>query len=71
MFEGYILSLYKINRRDIKLVPIMVGAIDRKLEEYFGGLLAKYFDDPNTIFIVSSDFCHWGKRYFSKTSLIL
>mmetsp|Transcript_26408 Transcript_26408/g.23335 ORF Transcript_26408/g.23335 Transcript_26408/m.23335 type:complete len:234 (+) Transcript_26408:244-945(+) len=57
--------------RSIKLVPIMVGSIDRKMEEYYGDLLVKYFDDPNTLFCVSSDFCHWGKRfqytYYNKT----
>jgi len=56
--------------RDIKLVPIMVGSIDAKMEEYYGKLLAKYFDDDNTVFVISSDFCHWGKRfsytYFNK-----
>ena len=41
----------------------MVGSVDRKLEEQYGTLLAKYFDDENTIFCVSSDFCHWGKRF--------
>jgi len=41
----------------------MVGSINPKQEEYYGELLAKYFDDENTIFCISSDFCHWGKRY--------
>jgi predicted class III extradiol MEMO1 family dioxygenase len=40
-----------------------VGATDFKSEEYYGKLLAKYFDDENTIFCVSSDFCHWGQRF--------
>ena len=29
-------------------------------EAIYGQLLAKYADDPRTLFIVSSDFCHWG-----------
>lgn len=37
----------------------MVGEIDG-LEDYYGKILAKYFDDENSIFIISSDFCHWG-----------
>lgn len=49
--------------RQIKLVPIMVGSLDTSSEKYYGELLAKYFDDDNTIFCVSSDFCHWGKRF--------
>jgi len=49
--------------RKIKLVPIMVGAVDTSLEKYYGQILAKYFDDDNTVFCVSSDFCHWGQRF--------
>ena len=26
-------------------------------------LFSKYFDDENTIFCISSDFCHWGDRF--------
>lgn len=49
--------------RKIKLVPIMVGAVDNEQEAYYGKLLTKYFDDENTVFCISSDFCHWGKRF--------
>ena len=50
-------------RRAIKLVPIMVGSTNAEKEAYYGKLLGKYLDDENTIFIISSDFCHWGKRW--------
>jgi len=40
----------------------MVGSIDAGLEKHFGELFAKYFDDDNTVFCISSDFCHWGKK---------
>jgi len=33
------------------------------MEEKIGDLLLPYFDDDNTIFCISSDFCRWGKRY--------
>jgi len=52
-----------LDGRAFKLVPIMVGNVDPKQEEYYGKLLVKYFDDENTLFVVSSDFCHWGKRF--------
>lgn len=26
-------------------------------------MLARYLDDPGNVFIVSSDFCHWGQRF--------
>jgi len=29
----------------------------------YGKIFTPYFDDPSTIFIFSSDFCHWGSRF--------
>lgn len=37
------------------------GAMCR--EAAYGRLLAKYMDDESNIFIISSDFCHWGSRF--------
>lgn len=45
------------------LVPIMVGALTPAAEAAYGALLAKYLDDPANLFVISSDFCHWGKRF--------
>ena len=42
----------------------MVGNISTEKEAMFGQLLAKYFLRPKTLFIMSSDFCHWGKIEF-------
>lgn len=50
-------------RRDIKLVPILVGSISTAKEKAFGSVLAQYLADPATLFVVSSDFCHWGTRF--------
>ena len=44
------------------LVPIMVGALSTNAEATYGEILAPYLDDDANLFIVSSDFCHWGKR---------
>lgn len=43
----------------IKIVPIMVGSITAEKEKIYGEALAPYLSDPATLFIVSSDFCHW------------
>jgi AmmeMemoRadiSam system protein B len=43
-----------------KIVPIMVGNTSSDKEKMYGEMLAKYFERPNTIFVISSDFCHWG-----------
>ena len=32
-------------------------------EAKYGRILAKYADDPKTLFIISTDFCHWGTRF--------
>jgi len=45
------------------LVPILVGSLNKKSEEHYGSLLSKYLEDPSNFFVISSDFCHWGKRF--------
>ncbi|GAB4819011.1 hypothetical protein N2152v2_006057 [Parachlorella kessleri] len=45
------------------LVPILVGALPFESEAAYGELLAPYLDDPTNLFIISSDFCHWGMRF--------
>eukprot|EP00238_Polyblepharides_amylifera_P014054 CAMPEP_0196576874 /NCGR_PEP_ID=MMETSP1081-20130531/6044_1 /TAXON_ID=36882 /ORGANISM="Pyramimonas amylifera, Strain CCMP720" /LENGTH=292 /DNA_ID=CAMNT_0041895603 /DNA_START=174 /DNA_END=1052 /DNA_ORIENTATION=- len=45
------------------LVPIMVGSLSPVVEAEYGELLKHYIDDPANLFVVSSDFCHWGKRF--------
>ncbi|KAH6656970.1 MEMO1 family [Truncatella angustata] len=45
------------------IVPIMVGDNNGSKEKAFGELLAPYLKDPETAFVVSSDFCHWGSRF--------
>jgi AmmeMemoRadiSam system protein B len=41
----------------------MVGQVAKERVEDFGKILAPYFLEERTLFIVSSDFCHWGKRF--------
>ncbi|KAG8759563.1 hypothetical protein FRC14_005592 [Serendipita sp. 396] len=48
---------------DIKIVPILVGAVTTQDEAAFGALLAPYLTRDDTFTVVSSDFCHWGKRF--------
>lgn len=45
------------------LIPILVGSTSAQSERTYGTLLAPYLSDPSSIFIVSSDFCHWGTRF--------
>jgi AmmeMemoRadiSam system protein B len=45
------------------IVPILVGDASEQEEKSFGQLLSQYLKDPETAWIVSSDFCHWGPRF--------
>lgn len=29
----------------------------------YGEIFAKYLADPQNLFVISSDFCHWGSRF--------
>lgn len=48
---------------DVKIVPIMVGFIKGKMDAEFASCLQKYFDNDENLFVFSTDFCHWGKRF--------
>ncbi|KAF3018070.1 hypothetical protein E8E14_002021 [Neopestalotiopsis sp. 37M] len=45
------------------IVPILIGDNKGPEEKSFGELLAPYFRDPEAAVVVSSDFCHWGRRF--------
>jgi len=45
------------------LIPIMVGNTSPGKEREYGAILAPYLEDETSIFIASSDFCHWGTRF--------
>merc|ERR1712154_172340 len=46
-----------------KIVPIMVGSCKPNQHALYGQILSKYFEDESTLFVISSDFCHWGNNY--------
>lgn len=45
------------------IVPIMVGSLSVDSEALYGEILAPYLADPQNLFVISSDFCHWGQRF--------
>ncbi|KAF0712589.1 Aste57867_4776 [Aphanomyces stellatus] len=45
------------------LVPILVGELSAQAGQQYGQLLAEHMKNPRNLFIVSSDFCHWGARF--------
>jgi MEMO1 family protein len=52
-----------IGAEDCTIVPIMVGELNDQTAGEYAKLLHPYFNDKHTVFLVSSDFCHWGKRF--------
>ncbi|PKI84144.1 hypothetical protein MVES_001959 [Malassezia vespertilionis] len=50
--------------RSVKVIPVLVGALNTKLaQEYASQVFATHARDLRTLFVFSSDFCHWGERF--------
>jgi len=54
---------YIFGDSDVEILPIMIGDIDFQMQEKIAECLMEFYKDKDTLFIVSSDFCHWGKRF--------
>ncbi|TCD71488.1 hypothetical protein EIP91_008868 [Steccherinum ochraceum] len=64
MHLPYVRKIFnKQDAQDIKIIPIVVGSIQKEKEEKFGAVLAPYLAKDDTLFVISSDFCHWGTRF--------
>ncbi|RKP14854.1 UPF0103-domain-containing protein [Piptocephalis cylindrospora] len=59
----YLKHLLDLQGKSCPVVPIIIGAIAHSDEETYGKLLAPYLASPENVFIISSDFCHWGDRF--------
>ena len=44
------------------VIPIMVGSA-KNMARISNELLKHYFEDCESLFVFSTDFCHWGKRF--------
>ncbi|KAH7078675.1 MEMO1 family [Paraphoma chrysanthemicola] len=56
-------TAFQSDPSSVPLVPIMIGNTDPSAEAHYGSLLAPYLADPSNLFVISSDFCHWGSRF--------
>jgi AmmeMemoRadiSam system protein B len=54
---------YISGKKDIPIVNIMVGDMNENYLRKMTKILKPYFLDNESLFIVSSDFCHWGQRF--------
>src|SRR5699024_1014974 len=50
-----------------KLVPIMVDCDNKDQQIALAKVLAPYVEDQTNVFVISSDFQHWGARFGQNT----
>ena len=52
-----------IGKNVVTVLPIMCGALQAGAEARYGQILAPLLARPDVITVISTDFCHWGKRF--------
>mmetsp|Transcript_12937 Transcript_12937/g.26415 ORF Transcript_12937/g.26415 Transcript_12937/m.26415 type:complete len:309 (-) Transcript_12937:34-960(-) len=57
---SHLLSSHNSNA---KIVPFMIGSTSPETSNAIGRVLATRIFQPTTFTVVSSDFCHWGRRF--------
>ena len=60
--NGHDISPYS-RQGQFTIVPVLVGSLSAEMEGEFGRVFSKYLSDPRNLFVISSDFCHWGKYF--------
>uniref|UniRef100_D3TP51 Putative dioxygenase n=1 Tax=Glossina morsitans morsitans TaxID=37546 RepID=D3TP51_GLOMM len=72
MHLPYIAKVMEEFKNQFSIVPVLVGSLNPDQEALYGRLFTKYFLEPENLFVISSDFCHWGQRfnytYYDKSS---
>ncbi|KAB0794446.1 hypothetical protein PPYR_11358 [Photinus pyralis] len=63
MHLPYIAKIMDTYKDQFTIVPILVGSLSPEQEATYGRLLSSYLADPQNLFVISSDFCHWGQRF--------
>lgn len=59
----YIAKVMEDFKNEFTIVPVMVGSLSTAREAEYGLIFAPYLADPRNLFVISSDFCHWGDRF--------
>ena len=58
-----ILQIMENYRDNFKIVSIIVGDLSVSQARKYAKVMQPLLADPATVFVVSSDFCHWGSRF--------
>ncbi|XP_062570002.1 protein MEMO1-like [Saccostrea cucullata] len=59
----YIAKVMERKRGQFTVVPVLVGSLSSDKEKLYGSIFSQYLADPANLFVISSDFCHWGQRF--------
>ena len=54
---------YIFNKKPFSIVPIVIEDGNLKKNRELGKCLYDLYENPKTLFVVSSDFCHWGRDF--------
>jgi AmmeMemoRadiSam system protein B len=52
-----------ILKQHAQVVPILIGQINQHDIKRYAEIFAQFIDREENFFVISSDFCHWGKRF--------
>ena len=63
MHLPYIAKVFGDAGQPIQLLPMMVGQVRGGDLPKYAEMLKELFLDPRTLFVISSDFCHWGEDF--------
>ncbi|KAK3092955.1 hypothetical protein FSP39_009320 [Pinctada imbricata] len=63
MHLPYIAKVMESCRGQFTVIPVLVGSLSTDKEQMYGAIFSKYLQDPENLFVISSDFCHWGERF--------
>ncbi|XP_039289216.1 protein MEMO1-like [Nilaparvata lugens] len=63
MHLPYIAKVMQDYKDSFTIIPVLVGSLSADREALYGRIFARYLADPQNLFIISSDFCHWGQRF--------
>lgn len=63
MHLPYIYHIMQNRPAGFTIVPVLVGNLSSQSEASYGKIFSRYLADPRNFFVISSDFCHWGRRF--------
>lgn len=63
MHLPYIAKVMENYQDRFTIIPVLVGSLSAEKESLYGKIFSRYVADPECLFVISSDFCHWGQRF--------